>query len=402
MLRGVGTETDLTAVGALLRYAKQRGRPLLRARPTAPRCKDTLGGGPAQSCSRTPSRAATTSSRCARPTPRPPSHRARPGPRPGAVRRRGDARRPHRRHRPALGAADRRWPSPVGPTRRASRPSSSGTTRSPGRSTPPRPAHADPDAPRPRRGLGRRGRPRRRAQRDAAQRRVHFQVAGQDELLAPYVDRYLDVGGHDLGGEGRAAGDRGAGATCSRGRSPTPGDPRHGERLAGRPPAQPGGQALRARGLRGPRAGAGRAGQGRRRPDPDAGWAPVDGRVRQSACSVRGRRACSASIDTPWFDATDQVAGGEGGLHRQRREPHLAVVELAAHLGARSRPRGPRAAGSTMTSTERSGAASAACSRSRERAGLALGRPDVDRELEAADRLGVADRLVDLVALRRR
>ena len=76
VLRGVRTETDLTAVGALLRYAKQAvdtySAPAHRDAPAG-----ALGGGPARPCRRRPRLAATTSSPWCVPSPAP-----RPGPPP--------------------------------------------------------------------------------------------------------------------------------------------------------------------------------------------------------------------------------------------------------------------------------------------------------------------------------
>jgi len=102
----------------------------------------------------------------------------------------------------------------------------------------------------------------------------------------------------------------------------------------------------------------------------------------------------------PAGDATDQIALGERGLHGEDREPHLGVVQDTVRLGTGDHLQQP---GGRVDEHEHR---PVGCHQGRvqalgERPGLALRPTDEDGELEAARRLGVADRLVDLLALRR-
>ena len=68
-----------------------------------------------------------------------------------------------------------------------------------------------------------------------------------------------------------------------------------------------------------------------RRPLAHRGWrTPRD----SCACRVCGARACSASMAMPALEAADEVAAAKARLHLQHGQPDLAVGERAAHLGA--------------------------------------------------------------------
>ena len=171
-------------------------------------------------------------------------------------------RRARHRHRPALGAGDRPGPGRRAPTRPGSTRSSSATAPSPARSTPPRPGPRA-RTPRPRRAPGRTS-PRTPTSptRPTARSRVAFMRHGQEDLLEPYVEKYLEAA-DDIW---ERLGTHMASNTLE-GAFPVPmGSPAlvaRLDQLARRVAGQPGRQALRARGprRRGPRPR--RPGQGR-------------------------------------------------------------------------------------------------------------------------------------------
>ena len=233
---------------------------------------------------------------------------------------------------------------------------------------------------------------------------LRFDVPGQDELLAPYVERYLEAAETIWEEQGHPARDRRCWSSCSRGRWPPRRPLDRVDAWLADVAGQPGGAALRARGrddlARAPLAAAGARHAGQPRPHPEACGASSTPAATRCGVQLRAAGVLGEHADAT-DDAADQVAGGErASASSSDGQPDLRVARASRRASAPVTTSSSPAAGSTSTSTERAGATSAACSRSANGAGLALRRADVHRELEAAERLGVADRLVDLVALR--
>ena len=247
VLRGVGTETDLTAVGALLRYAKTAvdaySAPENRDGPARP------AGRPACASSRwPPSRAATTSSRSSAPSPPRPTATPRSTGSPGWYDGSAPLDGPLRRHRPALAAALR----PVrqgraGEEEIEAEQQRDSTISGQERAASARAAH--PDRGGQGGGLAGRRRARQHPQRDAAPDRGALPGVRR-RGAARAVRRPLPRRGRDgLGVQGRPAVPRGAAVDVPP-HARHPGRARPGQGVAGRQPGQPRGGALRARGRR--------------------------------------------------------------------------------------------------------------------------------------------------------
>ena len=359
--RDIGAETD--AYGrprASRRTPRSRVNVYSAPGRAAPSC-GRPGSGACASCSTRPSRAATTSS---------PS-RGRTPPRRTPTRRSTDSRGCSTARCDLEGSTvdtDLRWTlltgagrAPAAPTRPGSTPSWRATTPSPARSTPRRRARGEPTAEAKARGLARRGRARRRAERDAAQHRARLHAAGQEELLEPYVEKYLAMA-DDAVGARRAPSEASTALEYIFPRplaSPTTLD--RLRRLAASSEANPAAERYVARG------------RGRRRParlaaqEPTPGSAvadsarpPVSGRADLRVQGL-GARAGSASRPIPRLSPPTRSPAAKARLHLQhgqadrRRQgaPDLGPVTTSI----------ARASGSTRTRTLRSGTTSAAWSR---------------------------------------
>ena len=221
----------------------------------------------------------------------------------------------------------------------------------------PRPHHLRPGAGRRRaRGASRPRRPRRRPGSDAAVSddvcRTRRSAASptsstppaSSELLAPYLERYLAVGRHDLGGQGHADRLDDAGVHVPA-RADQPGDARPGRRLAGDLDGEPGREALR-------RARPGTTSSGPwppRPPTPDRAAGTAKGRTRgcgpvagvpsgpcaQASCRTCGRRACSASCCTPRVMPPTRSPAAKAVFMVSTASSTSAVVERPVRLRRR-------------------------------------------------------------------
>ena len=206
---------------------------------------------------------------------------------------------PRRRHPTCAGRCSPRWPAPAGPTRPRI-----------AEELAPRQHHLRPGAGgrRPR-GAARRREAKAQAWEAAAcsddvsnetQRSIAyvFDCSGQEEVLAPYLEQYLDGRGHDLGGPGHPDRLDDAGVHVPAG-ADQPGDPRPGRRLARGVAGQPGREALRPGGPRRHRPRARGAGRrrltaGRTRPTPGAALGGLSGWCAQP-CGRGGRARPAAA-----------------------------------------------------------------------------------------------------------
>ena len=192
--RGIGTETDAFGVSRIPGYAAHGGQHLLRTRPTATALQGDAGRAGCASCSRPPSRAATTSWPSPARSPRAAHSDA--GARPTST---GLLDGSLGARRASTVDTDLRWAllTGAGPRRpRRRRPdrrrSSRATTPSPARSTPPRRGPSRPTAEAKAEAWDDAIDARRRAQRDPARRSCSPSTRrGQEDVLAPYVEKYL-------------------------------------------------------------------------------------------------------------------------------------------------------------------------------------------------------------------
>ena len=187
--RGRDRRVRLLADPRVRRPGRQQ---LLRTRPTGPSCARP-GSRASAGCSTRPSRAATTSSPSRGRSPRAAHTDAGLDELEGLLDGSARHRRPDHRHRPALDACCAGWPVPAAPTRSGSPRSCAATTPSPARSAPP-PRGPRVRRPRPRRRPGRsRSCATTCPTRPSAASCSPSCSTGQDELLAPYVEKYLEV-----------------------------------------------------------------------------------------------------------------------------------------------------------------------------------------------------------------
>ena len=171
-----------------------------------------------------------------------------------------------------------------------------------------------------------------------------FNVSDQDDVLAPYLERYLDAGRHRSGSAWAPTRPPSRSSTSSRSRWPRPTCVARVDAWLETRRRQPGCAALRPRGPRrgGPRAG--RPGQGRRArltrhavthdgPGPPRRSGPVG--VRGSAGVQRaGGLACSASCWMPRRRPPTRSPSRKQRDHRGHGQLDLVVVEVC---GARRR-----------------------------------------------------------------
>ena len=214
---------------------------------------------------------------------------------------------------------------------------------------------------------------------------LSFMQPGQEEVLAA-LRREVPRGRRDpVGGEGHPA-------RLDRAGVPLPaaaglaGAARAGDTWLQDSPAQPGRQALRARGRSRRRALPRRPGEGRR--GELAVHDGVNGALRRASSQRRFPRVVKpqpllvqgrglpgglGQLADAVLDAADEVAGGEGGLHAGDGEADGVVAQRAAYDGAGDHLE-RRAAGSTRISTLRAGEDSAACSRCAKACDVAVDR----------------------------